>query len=281
MCISQVNAGPIERSLEQVISEGDSMSRAKRNSVLLLLTAMLLVLILAMGLPGLVLAPGQSFSLGQAQPQAASGSVSPLLGAEVLILILRGLLAVSLILLPLYIVLSLLTREGRRRLIANVVLFGIILLAADYVGRLRRNLQPIQSSPIGEIPDLGALGRSEPTIFFSATPPPWLTFGITLAVSILTVALLVAVFLFIRERRRPYKTSFERLTDEAQKAIELLRAGSDLGETIIVCYREMSRVIRAERGIEREAAMTPREFERHLQDKGFPQASIQTLTRLF
>jgi hypothetical protein len=43
----------------------------------------------------------------------------------------------------------------------------------------------------------------------------------------------------------------------------------------------MSRVIRQERGVARDAAMTAREFERFLIGQGLPQEAIATLTRLF
>ncbi|HTP10892.1 MAG TPA: DUF4129 domain-containing protein, partial [Anaerolineae bacterium] len=57
--------------------------------------------------------------------------------------------------------------------------------------------------------------------------------------------------------------------------------GGDFKLTIVRCYQEMSRVVREERGLAREAAMTPREFEDYLASQGLPRAALNTLTRLF
>jgi hypothetical protein len=47
------------------------------------------------------------------------------------------------------------------------------------------------------------------------------------------------------------------------------------------CYHEMSRVLAEERGLVRGIAMTPREFEVILAEKGLPQQHVRTLTQLF
>ncbi|OGF54139.1 MAG: hypothetical protein A2Z21_07130 [Candidatus Fraserbacteria bacterium RBG_16_55_9] len=47
------------------------------------------------------------------------------------------------------------------------------------------------------------------------------------------------------------------------------------------CYHEMSRILSEHRGIRRKRAMTPREFERHLEQVGLRSEHIRKLTRLF
>src|SRR5690349_3282228 len=82
--------------------EGGAMSKAKRNALVLLCVVGVLILILGMSLPTLVLSPGQPFSLGQSQPQPF-GMNGLLPGGSAIVLLFRGLLALGLILFPLYI----------------------------------------------------------------------------------------------------------------------------------------------------------------------------------
>jgi hypothetical protein len=71
------------------------------------------------------------------------------------------------------------------------------------------------------------------------------------------------------------------LEREAEKAIRALRSGSDLQDVIVRCYLQMSQALQEERGIEMKQAMTAREFEGVLSEKGFPSAPVHELTRLF
>jgi hypothetical protein len=71
------------------------------------------------------------------------------------------------------------------------------------------------------------------------------------------------------------------LAKEAQNAIEALKLGDDLRITVIHCYREMTRIVKQHKGIERETTMTVREFEDYLVRSGLPKEAIQTLSRLF
>lgn len=47
------------------------------------------------------------------------------------------------------------------------------------------------------------------------------------------------------------------------------------------CYLKMNQVLQEQQGIERQKAMTPREFERHLTAVGLTNEHIRQLTRLF
>jgi hypothetical protein len=73
----------------------------------------------------------------------------------------------------------------------------------------------------------------------------------------------------------------ELLALEAQRAIETLQAGSGLKDTVLRCYQEMSQVLQEQRNIQRQKAMTPREFEKHLAEIGLRDKHIRQLTRLF
>ena len=108
------------------------MSKTKQNALVLIALAALLVAVLAMSLPDLVLLPGQPFSLSAPQQMIAGGS-SEFPGGEALFNIFRGFLAFVLMMLPVYIVYSLFSPEGRRRLIVHVVMFVLLFLLADYI----------------------------------------------------------------------------------------------------------------------------------------------------
>jgi hypothetical protein len=255
------------------------MSKAKRNTVFLLLVAGMLTLLLAMSLPNLTLSPGQPFSLGQADSDTPIGPSS---GGDVFLHILRGFLALTLILLPVYILHSLVTREGRRRLLFMLILVALLFWFADY---LRRHplLEAFDPQPQGgEIQGDGSTsgGLNLPPAVFQAEPPSWLTLAVIGITSVVIVIVVFAVVGWLQQRIKA-DTTLEKLAETAQNTIDSLQAGGDFEATIIRCYLEMNRVVKTEKGITRQAAMTPREFEDVLMGKGLPQEAIQTLTRLF
>jgi hypothetical protein len=257
------------------------MSAAKRNSLLLLLLAILLILVLAMGLPDLKLSPGQPFSLGQ-EDESTGGGYGVLLSGDYLVWILRGLWVLTLICVPFYIFFSIFTPEGRSRLKRDIILLGILYLISEYLPKLLQNTEIFQENQVAALPQgLSQIQNLEPTVSFSPNPPPWLTIITIILATLLFSVLILGLFKLLRRRKPLQKSSLEMLADEAQNAMEALRAGRDLKSTIIRCYQEMGRVVEEERGIFRETAMTPREFEAHLAAKGLPQEPVRTITRLF
>ncbi len=101
-------------------------------------------------------------------------------------------------------------------------------------------------------------------------------------ISLLFAALLIGVAWLIWRRSRARKpAALQQIADEAQSALRDLEAGGDLADTVLRCYREMSRVLSDQRGIARSQDVTPREFERQLAAAGLRDEHIQQLTRLF
>ena len=109
------------------------MSRTKRNTLVLLSAAGVLILILAMSLPNLVLFGGEPFSLGE--PSAGSVGANGLMpgGSDLVQLLIHGLLALFLIMVPIYIVYSLVSAQGRRRLVAYLGRSGFYFAVAQYL----------------------------------------------------------------------------------------------------------------------------------------------------
>jgi hypothetical protein len=256
------------------------MSRAKQKSLLLLALAGGLVLILAMSLPGLMLSSGQPFSL---EPPSSStventGS-SP--GGNAIMPIIQGILALAMILFPLSVLYSLLTAEGRKRLIKHIILIALLFLVADYLDNLPQNENAPQLELAAMSSNLDQMGSATPAATFPDEPPEWLTAVVILVVSALVVVFARGILWFIQQRKTSPELILEKLAVEVENAIVSIHKGSDFKLTIIHCYREMSRVLKVEKGITREMFMTPREFEYRLLDIGLPREATRTLTRLF
>lgn len=257
------------------------ISLSRRRALLLLAAAMLAAMIVAMSLPQLILFPGEPFALGEMQPQELGSSALPDEGS-VWMWLLRGALALMIIALPFYLVFSLMTAQGRRRLFVNVLMMIMILLLANYLRDLAEQVALEQEEvPVemgGEVMDGPAL---DPPPAFTPDPPPWLTATVVLVASVLAAVVIVGVGWYIGNRRKPEPIEFDKLGQEADAALASLRAGQDFKSVIMRCYHEMSQVLREERGLTRDAAMTPREFEQRLIERGLPQDATRTLTRLF
>lgn len=255
------------------------MSKTKRNSLLLLSIAGMLILVLAISLPNLVLSSGRPFapekSYSEDFPTDHSG-----VGSNLLTWTLRGIVAFVVVFSLIYLVILLRTPEGRRHFLAYLVLTGLVLLLAYFLSELQikeASEQPEESEIfVEEEIETSGLEESIPS-----EPPAWLTSAVILAVSLAVVVVAFGVIWYFQQRAKVPESSLEKLAQEAQNALDSLLSGGDLQATVIQCYQEMNRVVKEERGIARETAMTAREFEERLVSKGLPQGAIQTLTRLF
>jgi hypothetical protein len=256
-----------------------AMSKPKRNSLIFLAVTAVLVLLLAMSLQSVSLAPGEPFRLAD-QTTGSSGGGG--LDANVLGWVVRGALAVVVILMPVYIIYSLMSKDGRRRLLVNVILLAAFLFIAD---RLQKQMgdqdTDAQEMALGQPPD--QMGDYQPPLaVFTPTPPPWLTVAVILAAAALLVLLaLLALYIYRRRQQPEGDVHMEALAEAAQQTIETISSGGDLTTSVIACYREMSRVVQEQRGIARGETVTPREFEDVLIGRGLPGDAIRTLTRLF
>jgi hypothetical protein len=174
------------------------VSKAKRNALVLLSVVGVLILLLGMSLPTLVLSPGQPFSLGQSQPQPF-GTNGLLPGGSAIVLLFRGLLALGLILFPLYILYSLMTRQGRQRLIADIIALALLFLLASSLQKLSLQDNGQQQQPSGIAAQSTNEGSDLPESIFVADPPTWLVPVVIVIGSILTVVIIfVAIQLFRR-----------------------------------------------------------------------------------
>jgi hypothetical protein len=83
------------------------------------------------------------------------------------------------------------------------------------------------------------------------------------------------------KRWQSSKTIEDELLQEAEEAVNALKAGADLRNVILRCYFQMTHLLQEEQGIERDHTMTVQEFERWLENLGFPSIPLIQLTSLF
>ena len=245
---------------------------------------LLAILILAISLPEFHLQDGQPFPLNADFSISFMGTQAILPGGNVLYWILRGVAALILVGLPIYIIVSLLTPEGRKRLLVQVILLLIALFILDQVSKTIQNQPKAEQSPVAgspaELPEMGEIGNTQ-TEQFEAVTPAWMVWGSSIGVALLFTGLVaLGLWLYYRRHVKHYEPS-ERLVLEAEKAISALQSGEDFKNVIIRCYFQMSQVIYSERGIQRDLAMTASEFEQALEEKGFPREPIHYLTKIF
>lgn len=237
------------------------------------------MVLLSAGLSKLELLPGQPFSLSREPRDGLAGSgVS--LGAEALALLFRVLIIIAGLLAPIAIIYLIISPEARRRVLKDLLMM-LPLFAVLY---LLTRAGPELSSLRDEIRAPETLPETFPSVSiaeFSADPPQWLVFATSLGLAMLLAVLFVVAAWFVwRHTSRP-ASLIEQLAQEAEEALGALQAGADLKDTVMRCYFEMSQVLSKQRGIKRQTAMTPREFESHVERIGLPGEHVRQLTRLF
>ncbi len=259
------------------------MSRYKKLWILFSLGLVGVAIIsLSAGLSKLELLPGQAFPLERIL-QAIINSPGAPLGAMPLPGILWTIvITLFWILLFIWIITFILRPEARKYLLRRMMTYLMMFLLIYVLMNVLPPLMPLRQELV---PPEAALQEPSTSLedflrppAFIANPPQWLVFAISASL----VALLLGLIWFFWQRLpRLTEGPLERLAQEAQHALEELRAGSDLKDTIMRCYREMSRVLSEQQGMQRHNSMTPREFERYLSQSGLRDEHIQQLTRLF
>jgi hypothetical protein len=188
--------------------------------------------------------------------------------------------AIFVSLLPVAIIYFIVSPEFRKRVLRDFLPMLLLFLMFYLLMRsppdfLRR---AEEGQPLGSL----AEGFPEaPALEFVATPPRWLVVVANLVLALLVAALVVGAVWLLWRLQRQRVSPLDRLAQEAQEAIEAIQAGADLKNTVMRCYYQMSQVLREQRGIRRQRATTPREFERQLEQLGLPGEQVRQLTRLF
>ena len=253
----------------------------KRWVLALLVGAVLVVFFLAIGLTGLKLNPGLLISFS-ARPQN-SFVTDELRGFGWLVDIFRIILALAIVLFPIYLVYMLVNPKRRKQLIRELLIFGVILFVFDRLRAFSENMSnPENPLQAGANPsDLPPPADTVPLADFVNNPPAWLVILIVVFVVIIIAAIIFGIFWFVLRKRDHNEDSITRVAQEAEDALLSIQAGGNLRDTIIQCYRSMVQAVKTERGINRETNVTPREFVSILTSKGLPAGPVKDLTRIF
>jgi hypothetical protein len=247
--------------------------------LLLLSIAVGAIVLLAAGLPGLEFPPAQHF-FSRSTPPASAGVLGSAEGPESQWLpLVRGILLVAVILFPFSIIYLIVSPQARKRLVRDLSAFATLAAVVYAAVKLRQVLDQLQSSSAGaaDPSDLSPLVMPD----FSAAPPSWLVYGVSLTLAAVGLALLLGIIGAILHRRQNSADSLEPLAQEAQRTIDALHAGGDLKDTVLRCYAAMSRVVDERRKLTRPVYATAHEFELQLQGAGLPRDQVRRLTRLF
>jgi len=261
------------------------LTRQKLKLLFLLSIAVITATLLAGSLTQLELLPGEEFPLG-AILQAFRSEGRPVFPSiPVPVNIMRLLIACVWLLFILSIIIFIISPEARRDMLKRIMRFILLFLL---IYGLMHVMQDLVQQPEPQIQEPGASGElgEEPVEplpappDFVVNPPGWFVTGVT----IFLICLLLGIGWFIWRyfsRLGDEPATLERLAHEAQEALKGLQAGADLRDVIMRCYFEMSQILNNERGLRRQQAMTPREFETYLAESGLQSEHIQRLTRLF
>lgn len=258
------------------------MTNQKRmRGVLSLSVAVVAIVILSAGLSGIELLPGQSYSI-EMESEGETGGFGLLPSRDAVAALLRALIFITMLLLPVVVVYAIISPEFRKQMLRRLISFLVfVVLAYLVVQRLPELVSVEEEATFSGGQPLTDVPFTPPSVQFVADPPAWLIWATSLALALLVSAVLVGVVWFLRHRDQRPTGSLEQLAHEAEEALELLRAGGDIKDTVMRCYAEMSRTLDRERGIIRLGSMTPREFESRLAGMGLPGEPVRRLTRLF
>lgn len=245
---------------------------AKRKLTAFLLVAVIVMILIAAALPQLELKAGIPL------PRPSSGKSAPPVDVAPTISIPANIFFSALIVV---FVVALLAFGGYQMFkglhwkeIIGPTLF-VAILAVIVVGILFALINmPITSQPV-------AMEALPPIPIPDGPPLAPLPTSLIWLVWLGLAGAIVALGIWISNRRAQQTRAGDLLKLEAERALHDLRAGLDFKNVIVQCYQQMSVALQAEQGLELKETMTAREFERLLEVRGIPPAPVHQLTQLF
>ncbi len=247
--------------------------------------------LLAAGISQIALSPGLSWSdwmrllFGDMNLQREAG-MPPLFSGEGMVDIMRIMFLCVALLIPVLIVAMIFSPDLRKkalRMFVQSLFFVVAALvlfrsgALDSLSNVSQEVQGALSEPAPE----GGPGALEDMPEFVPSSPTWLIWAASFVLAALVLVLVASVGWSVWRNRIERQRPIQKLAKDAQEALDALKTGADFRNTVIRCYHDMSEAVRAQRGIQREYTMTPREFESRLMSRGMPESAVRQLTRLF
>jgi hypothetical protein len=241
-----------------------------------LILTILVVIFLASGISEVEFQPGTLIS-----QEDESSNLGPLRLPELNTPIWFYLLMFAIwVILPVSIILFVKYPEVRKRTLQGlgyVAIYGFILFLLTRKTQEDPELEQIEE----ELVDTTIIEtQREAAEFLSTVAEADPNLDLILDIAIFILVAVLVWYVYQRYFRKKASTS-DQIKLEVEEAINNIEAGGDLRNVIIRCYADMSKILDEKRDIQRQHAMTPREFESELQGIGLPQNSIKRLTRLF
>jgi hypothetical protein len=260
--------------------------RNRRWVVLLAGVAIVAVVLLAAGLSELELAPGQAPARLQSPSETGGGEGRAVRqGLVELLGIVLAILTVLLVgFLAIYLIIS---ADAKKRMLLALGLLAWLLVLYLVSQNNPPPPEEAQATVVAATPTLPLsatplpTGAALTTIELDLHPPAWLVWLGAVALAALAAGAVTGIAWLVWSQRQQRLAPLEQLAQEAERALSALEAGAGLDDTIMRCYVEMGQILKTERGIVRQEAMTPREFARGLRGTGLPEEAVAQLTRLF
>jgi Domain of unknown function (DUF4129) len=249
-------------------------NHSKYLSLLFLVGTLVAFILLTASLSNLDLQPGTPFPGGIGSGNDVQSVSSPPPTQIYFIPLLRGIFALIFIVFLIDIAARLVALVNIKRIL-QLTLALVILLIIIYM------LPRITPNPPAYLSNRSSAITTPSTFDYPVTPlgrPPRIL--IQLVIIGIVSGLGWLAFIVVK-RRRSSKKIEDDLLQEAEQAVNALKAGADLRNVILRCYFQMTRSLQEEQGIERDHTMTVQEFERWLGNLGFPSIPLRQLTSLF
>mgnify|MGYP000919793888 CR=1 FL=1 len=235
--------------------------------------------------PGVPFAQLWQFLISQFRRNGVLGPAPPLAGGGTVIAIMRAVFYIALACLPIAIILVLIDPEMRKR--ALRIAIQMILLAIVLSLFVRPSEEPAELEPEGffgqmleaESPPVDALVPDE--AFDADNVSPWVSRVLTGAIALIVATLAYFIITQVRRSMARRAPPLSDIAAQAQLAVAEIERGSNLHDTILRCYADMTRIVREQRGVRRDSAVTAREFADYLSRAGLPDEPVRRLTSLF
>ncbi len=248
--------------------------RTQQISLALLIVCIAAVVLLAPSLTRIQLGPGDPFpgAGGPGLPQPVTLAERSIAGGSSSS-VLSAILAAILVLLFGYLLLKLATFTNLRVLagiLGAVAVVTVLLLSLPRVAPGSGSVLPPESmGPGSNLPKASTTPLE--------APPPLLLWVVGAAILVGVCVVFVAAI-----RSRASSSTFStRLARQASEAVRELRSGAESTDVIVRCYFGMVRLIREQRGLERQRDLTVREFEADLDALRLPRDPLIRLRTLF
>jgi hypothetical protein len=253
----------------------------KIRALVFLGAALLAVILLSMGLANLEFVGGMPFRSAEIEEQQGPPPIPAF--SEVMITILQIIGALVLLAVPVYLILAVVDKKYRKDLVRNLLIVAgyVLLIRMIRPGAGVEEIEEQNEGPPADFVPDNLPPLDDPLEFLPPETPDYMVLAVIFVLALLISTAAVLFYLRIQRKKKKQFEDIDQLVEEAQEAVDSIRAGEDFKESILRCYYRMSAVLQKERRILRQDSMTPREFELSLSRLGLPAVPVRNLTRLF